>query len=322
MNEPDSQKPLIRNISKGIMSGNPVFIKDLRVLTRQQRSRSVLIFYLVIMAMIAFLLYTTIMATNAINPDPDIRRTLGKIIFLAVVFTQLIAIMFILPLFSADAITRERENNTLDLLRITQQSPASIVRGKLFAGFMFIILLLIIGLPLKSSAYLLGGITIYDFLISTVLLLTTTLFLSSLSIWASSRSKRTSTSMGLIYITAGMALLGIPALGYVIIRLAPIPEDQSLIFALQLILKNLDPNLRVIFILLVWLLIASNPITTAIFSYSLLQNEGFQLTYDLPSFALQFPLIAPWIIFILLYLIFFGLLYRSTVREITKRNML
>lgn len=306
----------------GIIIGNPVFVKEFRVLLRQQRSRSVLTFYLAILVVIVFILYGTIMSTNTISPDPDIRRTLGKIIFHAIVFLQLVAIMFITPLFSSDSITSEKESKSLDLLRITLQSPASIITGKLFSGFMFILLLLLISLPLKSSAYLLGGITLSEYLISTVLLITTAFFLCSLSIWSSSRSKSSSSAMGMTYIIAGIILLGFPALGYVIIKLAPIPDDQSLFIALQLISKGLDATLIIFFNIIVWILIASNPISTAIVSYNLFQNEGLSVFYDLSSFAINFPLLAPWITFLLLYLVIIWLLYRSAIKQIAKRNKL
>lgn len=305
-----------------IVIGNPVFLKEFRVLLRQQRSRSVLTFYLVILAVIAFILYGTIISTNTIKPDPDIRRTMGKIIFHAIMFVQLISILFITPIFSSDSITSEKENKSFDLLRITLQPPASIIRGKLFSAFMFIILLLLVSLPLKCGAYLLGGFTISEYLIGTALLTTTTLFLCSLSIWASSRSTRTSSAMGMTYIIASVILLGFPALGYVIIKLAPIPDDQGFLIALQLMSKGLDPTLNILFIVLVWIFIASNPITTAIISYSLFQKEGVRALYSPSPLAINFPLVAPWITFILLYLVIIWFLYRSAVNQIEKRDKL
>ena len=41
-------------------------------------------FVCAILAVITFLLYVTITAANTISPDPDIRRTLGKTIFVAI----------------------------------------------------------------------------------------------------------------------------------------------------------------------------------------------------------------------------------------------
>ena len=321
MTEQEFSQSLGENFSqpRGIVGRNPVFEKEIRGLIRQQRSRSVIIFYLVVLAVIAFLLYITIISANAVSPDPDVRRRLGKIIFLAITLAQLIAIIFIAPLFSADTITTERENKTFELLRITSVSASYIVRGKLFAGIMFTLLLLLISLPLQSGAYLLGGITPSEFLVSTVLLIVTTIFLCTISIWASTQSKRTSSAIGLAYTIASAVLLGLPILAYVIIRLAPIPSDQGLFIALQTVLKNLDPAFQAIFIVIIWFLISSNPISTAIITYSLFLDEGVRILYDLTAFKVHFPFIAPWITFILLYLILSWPFYRASVRQIEKR---
>jgi len=324
MNAQEFQKPSKENQHQttGILFGNPVFVKEFRALLRQQRSRTLITFYLVILAVITFILYATIISSNTISPDPDIRRTLGKFIFHAIVFVQIVAIMVITPLFSSDSITSEKENKSFDLLRITLQPPASIITGKFFSAIIFILLLLLVSTPLKSGAYLLGGITISEYLISTALLITTTLFVCSLSIWASSRSTRSSSAMGMTYIIASIIILGFPVLGYVIIKLAPIPDNQDLFIALQLISKGLDSTQYIFFIVLVWIFIASNPITTAIVSYNLFQNEGVHILYRPSSFAINFPLVSPWITFILWYLVIIWFLHRSAIKQIAKRDKL
>lgn len=301
---------------------NPILVKELRGLMRQQRSRSVLTFYLIILVIIAFLFYVTVISANAINPDPDVRRTLGKIIFLAITLAELAAILIVAPLFSADSITSERENKTFDLIQITSLTTGSIIRGKLFAGVMFSLIMLLSSLPLQSSAFLLGGLTPLEFFGSIVLLIVTTIFLCSFSIWASTRSRRTSSAMGLAYSIASIILIGFPTLVYVIIKLTPIPLDQDLFVSLQSISKPLDPILQTIVIAFIWLLIASNPISAAFVSYNLYLDEGARILYDLTAFNASFPFLAPWITFALLYLFISWLFYWSSIRQIKQNNKL
>jgi len=308
--------------SRKMIRNNPIFAKELRGLIRRQHSRSVLTFYLVILAVITFLLYVTVISANAINPDPDVRRTLGKIIFLAITLAQLVTILFVAPLFSADSITSEQENNTFDLLQITSLPTKSIVRGKLLAGVMFTLLLILTSLPLQSSAYLLGGLTPLEFFISIVLLIVITIFLCSISVWASTRSRRTSSAMGLAYTIAGIFLFGFPILAYVIIKLTPFPYDQEFFISLQSISKNLDPIFQTFFIVVVWLLISSNPISAAIVSYNLYLGEGVSILYDLTASNSRFPFLAPWFAFVILYLFTSWLFYRFSIRRIKKSNKL
>ena len=300
----------------------PIFVKELRGLIRRQSSRNVLTFYLVILAVVTFLLYVTVISANAVNPDPDVRRTLGKIIFLAIILAQLIAIIFVAPLFSADSITSERENKTFDLLQITSLPIKSIVRGKLLAGVMFTLLLILISSPLQGSAYLLGGLTPTEFFVSIVLLIATTIFLCSISVWASTRSRRTSSAMGLAYTIASIVLMGLPIIAYVIIKLALPLNDQDFFFSLQSISKGLDPNFQIIFIVVVWLLISSNPISAAVISYNLFLDEGMRILYDLTAFKIPYPFLAPWITFVLFYLVVSWVFYRSAIRRINQSNKL
>ena len=284
----------------------------MRGLIRQQRSRSVLTIYMVGLTFITLFLYVTIISANALNPDPDIRRTLGKIIFLSITLIQLAAIIFVTPLFSADSITTERENKTFDLLRSASVPESSIVRGKLLTGILFTLLLLLISLPLQSSAVLLGGITFFEFLLTILILVTTTIFLCSVSIFATSRAQHTSSAIGLAYTIAGGVLLGLP----VLIKLAPFPNDQAIFDALNTISKSLAPIPQIILVIVAWLLISTNPIATAFVSYNLFLNEGVRVLYDPKAFPIHIPFPAPWITFIILYLLISWLFYRASVRRI------
>jgi len=322
MNEQEVQHTLDKEVTlpKGITGRNPVLAKELRTVMRQKRSRSVTTFYLIILAAITLLFYVTIISTNTVYPNPDIRRILGKIVFLAITIVEFMTVILIAPLFAADSITAERENKTLDLLQVTSLLPESIIKGKLFASITYILLLLLTGVPLKISAFLFGGITIAELMVSAVLLITSTIFLCSLSIWASVRLDRTSTAMGFAYAISSIVLLGFPILAYVIINLAPIPNDQGFFVALQSISRYLAPALQTVIIVVVWLLIASNPISTVVVNYNLFQNEGVQVLYDLSMYKIRLPLLAPWIVFVILYLTVSFLFYRSSVRKLAQSN--
>lgn len=299
-----------------------IFVKETRSLISQGRSRSVFTFYLFTLAVITLLLYVTIVSANAASPDPDVRRTLGKIIFLAITLAQFLAVMFIAPLFTADLVTAERENNTFDLLRITSLHAHSIIRGKLLAGIVYSLFLLLISLPLQSSAYLLGGVTAAEFLVIILLLISSTIFVCSVSIWASSRVRRTGSAIGLAYMISSAILVGIPTLAYVTIKLAPFPSDQAFFDILHSLSKNFTPLPQAIFIIGAWLLISTNPISTAIVSYNLFLDEGLRVVYDLNAYQIRIPFLAPWITFTLISLLTSWLFYRSAVRQIKQSSKL
>ena len=119
-----------------------------------------------------------------------------------------------------------------------------------------------------------------EFLASILLLVSTTIFVCSISIWASTRVRRISSAIGLAYIISSIILIGLPTLVYVMIKLAPFPSDQAFFDTLHSLSKNLAPIPQTILIIVVWLLISTNPISTAIVSYNLFLDEGLRVLYD------------------------------------------
>ena len=315
MNDQDSHLEQLQ--ARRASKTNPVIAKEMRAIVRQPRFQVVITFYLVALSIIIILLYLAIVSTNAIYPDPDVRRFLGKIIFRAILLTQLFAILFSAPLLSAESIATEKENKTFDLLLVTSLSASVIVRGKLFVSIMFTMLLLLISLPLQSGAFLLGGLTPAEFLVSAIILVMTTIILSSVSIWASTRTKRTSSAIGLAYLISVIFVIGIPVLAYILLVLAPVPGDQGLYDALKEISKKFAPGTQPVVIVSIWLLLSSNPISVAVTSYYLFLSEGVKFKFDLePVFQLPLSLLTPWVIFLILSIFISWFFYRSAIHKI------
>ena len=126
--------------------------------------------------------------------------------------------------------------------------------------------------------------------------------------------------MGVAYTISSAILLGLPVLAYVIIELAPFPSDQVFFDALHSLTKNLAPIPQIILIVVVWFLISTSPISTAIVSHNLFLDEGVRVLYDLNAYQIRVPFLAPWITFIFIYLLVSWLFYNSTVRRIKRSN--
>ena len=183
-------------------------------------------------------------------------------------------------------------------------------------------LFILVSFPLQSAAYLLSGMTPIEFLASVVLLVTTTVFVCSMSVWASTRFGRTSSAVGLAQLISGVLLLGFPILVYVIIRLSPVSGEQGFFELLSTISKNLDHPFQIIVIIAVWFFVSSNPISAAVVSYMLLLDEGVHGWYNLePFYHIPFSSLAPWILYALTYGFFSWFLYLLAVRRIKRRDV-
>ncbi len=83
---------------------------------------------------------------------------IGGQIFGVVMFCQLFAAMIVLPGTMAAAITSEKENNSLELLFLTQMKPWEIIAQKYLGRIIPVLMFFFLGLPFLAIAYTFGGI--------------------------------------------------------------------------------------------------------------------------------------------------------------------
>ncbi|NJO84023.1 MAG: hypothetical protein HC828_15375, partial [Blastochloris sp.] len=148
---------------------NPVMIKELRGRMRGVRAFAVLTVYLGLMSGFALLLYLVYNSFSR-GTGSSAAGEIGRVLFMGVVGIELLLIIFIAPAFTAGAITGERERQTYDLLQTTLLSSPSFVIGKLESALGYIVLLLLAGVPLQSIAFLFGGVSELELVLSFVIL--------------------------------------------------------------------------------------------------------------------------------------------------------
>lgn len=295
---------------------NPIIVKELRSRMRRKRSYVILTLFLIFSAGIVSLVYLGIASSNDFYPDPDMRRTLGQVIFLTVVLLQLGAVNFVTPAFTAGAIASERENQTYDLLRTTPVSAKDIVRGKLLSGLLFTLLLLLTTIPMQSLAFLFGGIELAELLIATLMIVVTATAFSAIGIYASTLLKRSVPATILAYAIANGGLIILPLIAIIVSALFPYAIDS---------LDILDPEKNLIGFLiaasLLWILASSNPVIAAALSEAILLDQGnvFFWSTDIdPNTSLYIP--SPWMGFVIINLFIAWLFYRGAVRRVSRRE--
>lgn len=119
-------------------------------------------------------------------------------------------VMFITPGLTAGAISTEREKQTLNILLTTTQSSTQIIVGKLLSSVVFLVLMLVAGLPLYSLVFLFGGVSPSQFITIFLFYLVTLIAIGSIGIMFSTITKRTIVSMIATY-GAMIFLAGITA---------------------------------------------------------------------------------------------------------------
>jgi ABC-type transport system involved in multi-copper enzyme maturation permease subunit len=278
---------------------NPVTVKELRGRMRRGMAYIIITIYLVLMSLLVGLVYFGLSSAANSTGNSSTMQTVGKIVFGIVVGVELMMVCFIAPALTAGAISSEREHQTFDLLRTTLLPARSLVLGKLISALSFLLLLLIVGLPLQSLAYLFGGVGLEEVLVAFLLLVVSALTFSAIGLLISSLLKSTLASTVISYVAAIIIVFGEPTL--IGIALSFVGMLSSLIYTTNLAAFQVN-ILEAILFSLGYILITVNPFATIIASEVMLieKQNLFYTTLPMTNGG-NFPILAPWIAYVLFY---------------------
>lgn len=133
---------------------NPVFRQSSRQRMRGARTYGCLIAYLLTLALVVIISYSTFLSTGQHRTTSGLAQSL----FETLVITQWFLVAFITPALTTSAITMEREQRTYDLLIMTPLSRFAIVWGKFSSAVAFVVVMILCGMPLVAVLFLMGGV--------------------------------------------------------------------------------------------------------------------------------------------------------------------
>ncbi len=287
--------------------GNPVVLKELRGRMRGARAFLVLTIYLALMSGFVTLVYLVYTSTASVI-GPSQGGEIGRILFVSIVGVELFLVTFIAPAFAAGSISGERERQTYDLLRATLLPARSLIGGKLFATLSYVFLLLLAAIPLQSLAFLFGGISEVEVVLSFVILIATAVLLGTVGVFFSALTRRTLSASVLSY---GVAMLSVLILPVALVVLAPL-LGQGMVGA-----TALPGWLEGTFYYGLGLLVATNPMATLLTTLFLLidrQEAGFFLITLQDGSSIW--LVSPWIVFVIFSLIASIILIIVAIRRV------
>ncbi len=293
---------------------NPVMIKELRGRMRGVRAFIVLTVYLGLMSGFTALMYLILIAQNQASGSSS-AGSIGRVLFIGLVGIELLLIIFIAPAFTAGAITGERERQTYDLLRTTLLASPSFVIGKLESALSYIVLLLFSAIPLQSIAFLFGGVSEAELVLSFVILAVTAITLGTVGIFFSAITPRTLSASVRSYTVALAVAFGVPIL-------INFPLLNAFVNAVSGFGTGVSssPVIEAIMVYVGLILVSLNPITAALVTQQLLterQVAGFWVL-TLSSDGSTIPVVSPWISFTILYLVIATVLVVLAVRRMRR----
>lgn len=181
---------------------NPMIRKELRQRMRDRRGWILPSLYLMALGGIAIFSYfeageQRMRYGGVFLEGPDI----GIPMFLAAVYAQLAVLLLLVPIFSASALTIEKEQHTLPALMTSLLTARQIWWGKFLSSLLFVLLLLIAGLPILSLTFAFGGIGIWELFIVTVTTIIILASMSAVGLYWSSVFRRSVSATAVTYAT-------------------------------------------------------------------------------------------------------------------------
>jgi ABC-type transport system involved in multi-copper enzyme maturation permease subunit len=208
-----------RNIGNWI---NPVFARELRSRLLGQGTNFIRVFYAVLMFSLVVTIY------SVFRTDAEIVDSVRVV----VIASQVILIGLLAPPLASSAVSRERELNTLDLLRLTHIGPWRLVAGKWYYTILVSLCILAAALPMWVALFELQRVPPQSLARAIFVVLAALLCGTVAGLFASCLVKSTGAATGIAYLLTMGILFG---------TLMPILLSQTLSISMRARLLSLNP---------------------------------------------------------------------------------
>lgn len=292
---------------------NPVMVKELRGRMRGIRGFAIITVFLTLMSFFTMLLYLLRVPQGGVVVTGE----LGRLLFIGVLFIELMLIIFIVPALTAGAITSERERKTYDLLQTTLITKATFVVGKMQSALGYIVLLLLSAIPLQSIAFLFGGVSESELILALLVLAVSAVTLGAFGMFFSSITERTLSATVRSYTVAIVITIGLPVLALIFFqgaygnvvnniatKISDNPRDEAAMIYADMIATSL------------------NPITATVYSQQMLIDHQQLVTMrvTLSSNGATIPILSPWVLLTITYLSVTALLVWIAIRRMERQS--
>ena len=184
---------------------NPILRKELRLGSRSIKIPLALMFYNIVLALIAVVMIFSVNAvggiSGAFSSNGDAIDFSGFLyIFQVIGWTQLGITLLIVPILSAGSISGEREKQTLEIMLTTPEKPFAIVWGKLLASLSNFIMFIVTSIPIMAISFVLGGLNWFALLGFIAMILVVAILVGSIGVFWSSAFKKTIASIVMTFL--------------------------------------------------------------------------------------------------------------------------
>jgi ABC-type transport system involved in multi-copper enzyme maturation permease subunit len=197
-----------------LLPANPILLRVVSIAGKRKRDLITRCGYLgLLIGVVIFSIVTTPGAGSGASLD-QLTATSERI-FQQMSFLQLFLVALLAPVFTAGAITQEKDSQTYDILLATPLTNGQIVLGSLLSRLFFIVALLVSGIPVFAVNKIFGGVAIGDIVISFFIAAATAFVTGALATAIATFKVGTRRTIFSFYMLCAVYLLG----GYLLAQL-------------------------------------------------------------------------------------------------------
>lgn len=151
-------RPVVEEVGLALwqlLPANPIVVRVVQCSSKRLQHLWVRLLYLVVLF---FVLMITQSYSGSANSLSELAKRSSRV-FEGISILQLAMMCFLAPIFTAGAISQEKDAETFNVLLTTPLTNAQIVLGSLLSRLYFVIMLLVAGLPVFCITMLFGGVT-------------------------------------------------------------------------------------------------------------------------------------------------------------------
>lgn len=209
-----------------LLPANPILLRVVYGASRRVRHLWLRFGYLAVLMLVVLISLTVSMSGRSASLT-ELAKAASQT-FKWASMTQLALMCFLAPVFTASAITQERDAQTFNVLLSTPLTSAQIVFGSLMSRLYFVIMLLIAGLPIFLITMIYGGVTTSHVFKSFAISGATAVLTGALAIFVAMTSIGTRRTIFSFYLLIALYLLAVLLLGR--LGATAVPEAPANVF--------------------------------------------------------------------------------------------
>lgn len=188
-----------------LVPGNPILLRV--VATASKRRRDLLTRCAYLGLLILIVLYMLLKNAGGSGSIAELTKTSTRL-FQSLSFLQLALVALLAPVFTAGAITQERDSQTYDILLATPLTNGQIVLGTLLSRIFFVVALLVSGIPVFSITQIFGGVALAAIAVSFLIAASTAMVTGALAIAIATLKVGTRRTIFSFYLFIAIYLVG------------------------------------------------------------------------------------------------------------------